>query len=1747
MFMYNRLKKAVSVMAALAVSAGTVPGLAPAASAAANAPKYQTNARQMEQLNRGLVAAYRSVDGVNVKSGEGGVYLSWRLLGDESLENQAFDIYRSTSKDGAYTLIHTTGAHDATNYIDTSGSKSNYYKVVKKGGDPSGETAAVPGTNYAAQTSAVNSGYSHINSFTYVDIPIDRPDPVTRYDGKTSKYYSDDSSEGGANDGSIGDLDGDGDYEIVLKWDPSDSKDSAGADYTGRVYIDAYEIDPNNGGRKWRIDLGQNITAGAHYTQFIVYDFDGDGRAEVAMATAPGTLDGTGHYVTEVGDTEEIRKADNTAVNIGTSGSTKGRNMGSEYYTIFDGETGAALATTAAIPLGTSKEWGDEKYNRASRFLAGVAYLDGVHPSYIACRGYYNKAVLRAYTWDGETLSMQWEHNGSTNNSSTMYGQGNHNLSISDIDNDGYDEIVYGSAALDQDGKTVLGNTRLGHGDAIHTSDFNNDGIQETYSVKEEKNGYKTYAEDLRTPKDGKHFWASGTITTSGDNGRGVMANVDDAYAKKQYDAGNSNALALCWSSGKDKTHDLSGADVATKPAAAGNGSFDNSLIYWDGDLSRELLDSNIIQKYDASTGSTKRFYSSSNGYTLAGGSTNNYTKRNATLTADIWGDWREEVILPYNKSSSGQAYLRIYTSTIPTDYRLTTLMHDCQYRMNVAIQNVGYNQPPHTSYYIGSVALATESDGTALNYLAPATAYTKVTYEQADKISVTGITLPQDSVKVELGKEYQLTANIEPADATRKAISWSSSDTSVAKVVNGTVTGVGTGTATITAVTKDGGYKASCEVNVWSTPVTGIKTKEAVSVGVGCSKPLEATVQPDNASVSDVKWSSSNTSAVTVDDEGNITGVSTGAAIITATSVDGGYSAKCVVNAAPLTSNDVTGTESFVTEERDSGVTYSNVSANSVTMTSSSSPCGSEAYKTFEKLSDNHARLSFRITTGGQKNASDNWNWDGREYTFGIQLSDENGNNILTLEQPYAAATDANLSNGAKALTSKCGSNDTQNFTSDWSAIKDGIGNIQGSAKRWILTIDFDYDNSTAKADIIGTDSTWTANNGEYCKEFDLEGLTLGKLRLYTTVDGDGNVSANPQLSDLSYESMTVTEGASTTLYEKGTQWYNAWSSNDIADWTVSGATLNYDETAADNGRVYFNTTKPGTAYSAVKTFTVDDNATVTYDVNWYFGNATGRLSNKEYIQFGNKLRLGWSNSNEGGYCVLASLDGGASYEGVTSTTDDSGTTAVTVDSSKKLFSGANEQYTKNIKLVYDKATNTIKSLTFDGKEISDYTNYKLEDSMNKVTFGFERGGSTNAWEYHCGLDSILVSQFVEGATPVIPTEAPTPSPTPSPSPSPSPSPTPTPTPKPITHDVTAFTAVSRVTVTNGTDAENTITFTESSDANKGVAYAYADISKYIEGQSEYKIEYDSYLTTGSRAKIELSALSSRPGGTNKSTYDKTGIAWCQGVVDSSSYAVNGDKNTYGNAPGARDTWVHTVLTVNTKNKTVSYTVTDYAGASLLSGKELAFLDSTMDAPTGLAFVDWIDNAVSYIKNIKVTTYEPYAEATPTPSAKPTVSPTAKPTEEPAKEKISVTEFGEKDGQLVASVANPDGVANTLSIFAAVYNSNGTLKSVKVYSEAVSGDTTLTAELPSAEDGEYVKAYIWNMTLNNTSMFSKYDSREGTANMTSNALESDEETENAEISSDTADKTAEDTVIEENSGISAEAVTDTDTEAGED
>ena len=649
---------------------------------------------------------------VAVKTNDG-VYLSWRLLGTESLTNQAFDIYRDSEK------IYTTGEHDATCYTDSKGTADNKYTVVPKG-------EAIDKTE-AVDVWTTNTTYKG-RSVAYKDIAFKVPDG-----GKTPK---DEEYTYTANDMSVGDLDGDGEYEYIVKWDPSNSKDNSVKGYTGNVYLDAYELD---GTLLWRIDLGVNIRAGAHYTQYMVYDFDGDGKSEVILKTAPGSKDGEGNYVSKAG--KNITKGDDKKDYRNSSGLLMGKDGGPEYLTVFNGETGAAMQTVDFDPprsILTSSKWGDSYANRSERYLAAVAYLDGVHPSVVMTRGYYTYVYAAAYTWDGTDLKEQWlstntptEANGGTgctvkyadgtsknNTNKTLYAQGAHSVSVADVDNDGYDEIIFGSAVLDHDG-TVLTYDGRGHGDAEHVSDFDNDGKQEIFMAHEAgKHNDKIipYAVDIKRYNGDIMLQAA-----QGDIGRGIMDNVDDEYAL------SSGNLSLFWSVAADGIYNQAGEKVGNIPNTNGS-NMENFAVYWDGDLGRELLDGNKLVKYSIKSGTERIYYDSKNS-TLPG-SINNSTKSNACLTADLFGDWREEIVLRYGDG------VRIYFSTIPTDYRLTTLMHDSQYRCAIAWQNVGYNQPPHTSYYIGSAALAKDSGGNTLNYLAPNTSFTEVTYPDTSSIT---------------------------------------------------------------------------------------------------------------------------------------------------------------------------------------------------------------------------------------------------------------------------------------------------------------------------------------------------------------------------------------------------------------------------------------------------------------------------------------------------------------------------------------------------------------------------------------------------------------------------------------------------------------------------------------------------------------------------------------------------------------------------------------------------------------------------------------------------------------------------------------------------------------------------------------------------------------------------------------------------------------------------------------------------
>ena len=588
----------------------------------ASIAKADTNfTRQMEKLDRGLVA---------VKASDG-VFLSWRLLGTEEL-NIPFDIYRDGIK------ITETPITSSTNYLDPEGSDNSKYYIRAV---TSGE-----GKNPSKTVSVLKNNYLSIN--------LQKPDGGTTPDGVAYEYS--------ANDASVGDLDGDGEYEIILKWDPSNSQDNSKNGYTGNVYMDAYKL---NGKRLWRIDLGKNIRAGAHYTQFMVYDLDGDGKAEVACKTADGTVDGKGKII---GDKNADYRNDT------------GRILdGPEYLTVFDGRTGKAINTVDYDPpRGEVTDWGDNYGNRCDRFLACIAYLDGEHPSLVMGRGYYTRLTMVAYDLKNNKLEKLWRFDSNDEGNSEYAGQGNHNLSVADVDNDGKDEIIYGSCAVDDDG-TGLYSTGLGHGDAMHLGDLDPErpGL-EVFVVHEEKG---TYSADGKAAGAEMHDAATGEIiwkqATTKDTGRGLSADIDPRYIGEEQ-----------WGAAGTKLHSAKG-DIISETSLTSM----NFAIWWDGDLSRELLDGNKIDKWDYENSVLNNIL------TADECESNNSTKANPSLQADIFGDWREEIVWRTKDSSE----LHIYTTTDLTDKRIYTLMHDPVYRLGVAWQNVAYNQPPHTSFYLGN------------------------------------------------------------------------------------------------------------------------------------------------------------------------------------------------------------------------------------------------------------------------------------------------------------------------------------------------------------------------------------------------------------------------------------------------------------------------------------------------------------------------------------------------------------------------------------------------------------------------------------------------------------------------------------------------------------------------------------------------------------------------------------------------------------------------------------------------------------------------------------------------------------------------------------------------------------------------------------------------------------------------------------------------------------------------------------
>jgi len=563
----------------------------------------------MEALDRGVVAVKVS----------GGVYVGWRMFGyeyDTTASNVSYHLYRDGTK--------VANVTDSTNYLDASGTTGSTYTV----------TAVIKGVEGAPSTAATAWAQN------YLRVPLQPP----------SGSYS-------AGDGSPGDLDGDGRYEIVLKWDPANAKDNSQSGVTGNVYLDGVKLD---GTRMWRIDLGPNIRAGAHYTQFSVYDFDGDGKAEVACKTAPGTKDGKGNYLrmgpaANDDDSRDYRNRDGYII------------TGPEYLTVFGGQTGEELATVDyPVPRGSVGLWGDPVGNRVDRFNGGVSFVkdNGVatgRPSIITQRGYYTRLTVSALSYRNGVLAKNWVFDSDTAGNGAAAGQGCHSLMTADVDDDGAMEIIPGSSTINSDG-TLRCTTGLGHGDALHVGVLlKGKGIQ-VFLPHEGSGGSDCH--------DAATCAFNYKVTGGGDNGRGAADWVSMS----------STSSASCSSA--------TGGDVWCADGSAGAPSAGgNFLIYWDADEARELENGTSIAKAGGGTL-----------LSASGCASNNGTKSTPTLTADLFGDWREELVLKESNSSA----LRVYTTTDVTKRRIYTLMHDPTYRMQVTFEQSSYNQPPHPGFMIG-------------------------------------------------------------------------------------------------------------------------------------------------------------------------------------------------------------------------------------------------------------------------------------------------------------------------------------------------------------------------------------------------------------------------------------------------------------------------------------------------------------------------------------------------------------------------------------------------------------------------------------------------------------------------------------------------------------------------------------------------------------------------------------------------------------------------------------------------------------------------------------------------------------------------------------------------------------------------------------------------------------------------------------------------------------------------------------
>ncbi|MDR0682651.1 MAG: hypothetical protein LBG15_12535 [Dysgonamonadaceae bacterium] len=618
-------------------------------------------------MGRGLVA-YRT-------SSSGSFYtvcVSWRYLETDDVR-LGFNIYKASVTNGTVGTLSKLNSTPLTastfyKYTESDAGEIKYFlrTVVEDNENP--EDIA----SYLMQS--VDDGGGN----PYIQIPM------KQIDGDTGWTYS-------PNDASFADLDGDGEMEIVIHRVGPNAKDNSQNGTTEAPVFQAYKLD---GTFMWEINLGINIRDGAHYTQFLLYDLDGDGKAEFVCKTAEGGKDAAGNNIGEAyfpSYKSKYKLTTDYNPNADYRNNSGYILRGPEFLTVFNGETGIEIVTTEYDPPRYSSSynngnevpkleptssdinsrWGDNYGNRCDRFLACVAFLDGIHPSIVMCRGYYTRSVLVAYDYADGALTKRWKFDTYNSTANAAYaGQGNHNLRVADVDGDGFDEIIYGSMAIDHDGAGLY-NTKLGHGDAQHLTDFipERPGL-EVLSCHENKTDGTT----LRDAATGEIIWQ---LKSGDDVGRCMGTDIAGNFRGMEFWSARSGGII--------NANNLQTINSSTSAVSM------NMACWWDGDLLRELQDGTAVTKYN--NGSSSSLLSTTSV------SSNNGTKANPCIVGDIIGDWREEVVL----RTTNNRYIRIYPTSYTTNYRFHTFLQDHVYRMSIVYQNVSYNQPTHTGFYFGA------------------------------------------------------------------------------------------------------------------------------------------------------------------------------------------------------------------------------------------------------------------------------------------------------------------------------------------------------------------------------------------------------------------------------------------------------------------------------------------------------------------------------------------------------------------------------------------------------------------------------------------------------------------------------------------------------------------------------------------------------------------------------------------------------------------------------------------------------------------------------------------------------------------------------------------------------------------------------------------------------------------------------------------------------------------------------------